>query len=82
MTEKIFWLDYLILLLGILSIGYSLYSLKKREIYAFVQWIPELSLKRDSESPWDWLLFWYFFFLFFLGGIALVIVGLYVLFFV
>ncbi len=76
------WLDYLIFLLGIGCLGYSLYSLKKREIYAFVQWIPELSLKRDSESPWDWLLFWFFFFLFFLGGIALVFVGIYVIFFV
>jgi len=81
MNEKLFWLFLLLFLLGIFGIGYSLYSLKKREIYTFLPGIPEFSFDRDSATPWKIAIFWFYFFCCFLGGIACVIVGLVGIFF-
>jgi uncharacterized membrane protein len=82
MTEKLFWLFLLLILLGLFGIGYSLYSLKKRKIQTFLPRIPEFSYELDSVTPWKIASFWVNFLICFLIGIACVIVGLYGLFFV
>jgi len=81
MTEKLFWLFLLLFLGGMLLIGYSLYSLKKRKIQTFLPGIPELSFELDSEKTWRVASFWYVVFVCFLIGIACVIIGLFGLFF-
>jgi len=82
MTEKLFWLFLLLFLGGMLLIGYSLYSLKKRKIQTFLPGIPEFSYELDSEKTWRVASFWIIVFDCFLIGITCVIVGLYGLFFV
>lgn len=71
------WFDYFVFFIGVTAVIYALFALKSREIMLF---LPNFYLKRDSHSPWDWLLYWYLVLLFFLGGIVVMIVGLYLIF--
>lgn len=72
--------EYVILFLGVLSLGYSLYSYKAHEIHGSIKMV-RFSMNRESESPVDRSLFWYVFVLTFVGGMMLTIGGVYLILF-
>jgi hypothetical protein len=80
MIEILFWMSLILFLVGVLCIGKSFYSFKKRKIQTFAG-KPEISFELDSKIPLDVDYFWLSIFFYFVLGIIFIIVGLYGLFF-